>query len=121
MQQGFASLAVVPIRYRQGILGAIHLADLTPERVPTEVVRFLEDMAMLIGEAVHRFDIEVNLRTVSSDIGSWWNCRPTALGWSLMARSCLSTAPGRRCWAETVLKRSLDAIFWTLYMRTIVT
>jgi PAS domain S-box-containing protein len=55
---GFASISVIPIRYRKEILGAIHLADENKNKVPKEGVEFLEDMAFLIGEAVHRFDIE---------------------------------------------------------------
>jgi PAS domain S-box-containing protein len=55
---GFASIAVVPIRYREEILGAIHLADENKNKISKESVEFLEDMALLIGEAVHRFDIE---------------------------------------------------------------
>jgi PAS domain S-box-containing protein len=59
---GFLSLVVVPIRYRDKVLGVIHLADRQPNKLPPETVEFLENMAMLIGEAVHRFDIELNLR-----------------------------------------------------------
>jgi PAS domain S-box-containing protein len=62
MRFGFASLAVVPIRYRDKILGAVHLADKQKNKMPAETVEFLENMAMLIGEAVHRFDIEAELR-----------------------------------------------------------
>ncbi|MFH1372136.1 MAG: PAS domain S-box protein [Planctomycetota bacterium] len=62
MRFGFASLAVIPIRYRDKILGAIHLADKKENKMPTEIVEFLENMAMLIGEAVHRFDIETEMR-----------------------------------------------------------
>ena len=62
MRHGFASLAVIPIRYRQEILGAIHLADEREGKVPPETVEFLENMAMLVGEAVHRFDTETKLR-----------------------------------------------------------
>lgn len=62
MKHGYASLAVVPIRYRQEILGAIHLADKRPGKVPPQNVDFLESMAMLVGEAVHRFDMEAELR-----------------------------------------------------------
>jgi PAS domain S-box-containing protein len=62
MKFGFASLAVMPIRYRGRVLGAVHLADRQKNKMPTEMVEFLESMAMLIGEAVHRFDIESNLR-----------------------------------------------------------
>jgi PAS domain S-box-containing protein len=62
MRFGFASLAVIPIRYRDKILGAIHLADKQENKMPAETVDFLENMAMLIGEAVHRFDIETGMR-----------------------------------------------------------
>jgi PAS domain S-box-containing protein len=62
MHQGFASLAVVPIRYRDKVLGAIHLADKKENKTPAQTVEFIENMAMLIGEAVHRFDVEVELR-----------------------------------------------------------
>lgn len=62
MRHGFASLAVVPVRYRESILGAIHLADPQEKKVPLEQVKFIESIAMLVGEAVHRFDIEAELR-----------------------------------------------------------
>jgi len=62
MRFGFASLAVVPIRYRDKVLGAIHLADKRQNKTSQETVEFLENMAMLIGEAVQRFDIETELR-----------------------------------------------------------
>jgi PAS domain S-box-containing protein len=62
VKHGYASLAVVPIRYRQKVLGAIHLADKNRGKVPPENVEFLESMAMLVGEAVHRFDTESELR-----------------------------------------------------------
>jgi PAS domain S-box-containing protein len=62
MKHGFASLAVVPIRYRQEVLGAIHLADEKQGKVPPEAVEFLENMAMLVGEAVYRFNTETELR-----------------------------------------------------------
>ncbi|MGA2678423.1 MAG: PAS domain S-box protein [Sedimentisphaerales bacterium] len=62
IRHGFASLAVVPIRYRDKVLGAIHLADKKENKTPAQTVEFIENMAMLIGEAVHRFDIETELR-----------------------------------------------------------
>jgi PAS domain S-box-containing protein len=62
MRFGFTSIAVVPVRYYEKIIGAIHLADENQGRVPTEKVQFLESMAMLVGEAVHRFDMEAELR-----------------------------------------------------------
>jgi PAS domain S-box-containing protein len=62
MQHGFASLAVIPIRYRETILGAIHLADTREGRISPEKMEFVENIALLVGEAVHRFDIEEELR-----------------------------------------------------------
>jgi transcriptional regulator with GAF, ATPase, and Fis domain len=61
IRHGFASLAVVPIRYRDKVLGAIHLADKKENKAPAQAVEFIENMAMLIGEAVHRFDVEMGL------------------------------------------------------------
>jgi len=66
VKYGFKSVAVVPIRYRQKIFGAIHLADEHENRVPLENVEFLENMAMLIGEALHRFNVEHALRSSES-------------------------------------------------------
>ncbi len=62
IRHGFASLAVVPIRYRDKVLGVIHLADKKENKASPETVEFIENMAMLIGEAVHRFDVEAELR-----------------------------------------------------------
>jgi PAS domain S-box-containing protein len=58
---GFASLAVVPLRYHETIVGVIHLADRQPGRFPPAGVEFIESMAPLIGEAVHRFQAEAEL------------------------------------------------------------
>ncbi len=92
LKYGFASVAVIPIRYRRNVLGGIHLADEERNKVPLETVQFLEDMAMLIGEAVHRFDIEQSLRQSESrlseaqriaHLGNWeWNIATGELWWS---------------------------------------
>ncbi len=58
---GFASVAIVPIRCRQGILGAIHLADRRVGQFPPALVEFVESLAPLIGEAVRRFQAEAEL------------------------------------------------------------
>jgi PAS domain S-box-containing protein len=44
------------------VLGAIHLSDKQENKTPAQTVEFIENMAVLIGEAVHRFDIETELR-----------------------------------------------------------
>ncbi|MEK6698627.1 MAG: PAS domain S-box protein [Nitrospirota bacterium] len=58
----FASIAVIPIRYHDKILGAIHLADEREGLVPLTKVEFLEVLAFLIGEALYKFDVENELR-----------------------------------------------------------
>ena len=61
LQAGYASLAHTPIRYCGELLGMVHLADPREDRFPPETVDFLESVAMLIGEAFHRFQIEESL------------------------------------------------------------
>jgi len=59
---GFVSIAVVPVRYREEIIGAIHLTDENVNKVPLQNIEFIENISPLIGEAVHRFDTETELR-----------------------------------------------------------
>jgi light-regulated signal transduction histidine kinase (bacteriophytochrome) len=61
MKFGFASLAVIPIRYREEIIGALHLADRRPGQFPLGIVEFIESITPLIGEALHRFHTEAEL------------------------------------------------------------
>jgi PAS domain S-box-containing protein len=62
MKYGFLSVAIVPIRYKEKIVGAVHLADEGEGRVSFKSVEFIESMAPLIGEAVNRFKLEAELR-----------------------------------------------------------
>jgi signal transduction histidine kinase len=55
-------VAVVPIRYRGQTLGALHLADEQRGKASSEMIEFIEAMAPLIGEAIHRFNLEDELR-----------------------------------------------------------
>lgn len=59
---GFASVAVVPLLYQGQVVGAIHLADRRPGRVGLDVIEFVESIAPLVGEAIHRFNVEEELR-----------------------------------------------------------
>jgi PAS domain S-box-containing protein len=62
IKHGFQSISVVPIRYRDEILGAIHIADFKKDMVLLPKVQFIETtIAPLIGEAVHRFNAESEL------------------------------------------------------------
>jgi len=62
VQKGYMSVAVIPIRYRDKVLGATHLADEREGMVPLKAVEFLESIAPLIGEAMNRFNLEEELK-----------------------------------------------------------
>lgn len=57
-QYGYESLALVPMKHNHRILGLIHLADKSENKVPLEKVRFLERVGAYIGEALHAFMAE---------------------------------------------------------------
>ena len=61
LQSGFTSLAVIPIRLKGAVIGAVHLADEKEGRVPLKVVEFIESISPLIGDAVHGFSTEEEL------------------------------------------------------------
>lgn len=58
LDHGFVTIAVVPLRHMDTIVGALHFADEVPGKLPESVIDFLEDTACIIGETVHRFDVE---------------------------------------------------------------
>jgi signal transduction histidine kinase len=62
VENGFKSVAIVPIRLRERIIGAIHLADEREGNVPLKMVEFIESIAPVIGEAINRFKLEEELR-----------------------------------------------------------
>lgn len=62
IQSGFASVAVVPIRYKDATIAAIHLADKRKDMLPPASVEFMELLMPLIGEAIHKFDIEGGIK-----------------------------------------------------------
>ncbi len=62
VQAGYRSLAHTPIRFRGRVIGTIHLADVRPDRFPPEIINFIESIAPLVGEAIHRFQVEKSLQ-----------------------------------------------------------
>jgi PAS domain S-box-containing protein len=62
VEYGFLSVCIVPVRYREEVLGAIHLADEREGQVPLRAMEFIEPMAPLIGEALNRFNLEEEIR-----------------------------------------------------------
>ena len=69
-RRGFNSLVVVPVRYRDKVLGAIHLADEREGVFPLKTVEFLERIALIIGEALYRFSIEEQQVRLASAVES---------------------------------------------------
>jgi len=65
MACGYQSVAVIPVRYSNDPLGAIHLSDTRPNMVPPDSVEFLESLALLVAEAIRRFNVEEALRKAS--------------------------------------------------------
>jgi len=62
LEVGFKSVAIIPIRYLDRVLGVIHLADENEGKFPLEFSEFIEKVAPLIGEAMYRFNLEDELR-----------------------------------------------------------
>jgi PAS domain S-box-containing protein len=52
---GYESVALIPMKHKDKVLGLIHLADKNENKVPIEMVRFLERVGGYIGEALHTF------------------------------------------------------------------
>ena len=61
-QVGYESVALVPIRLGDRILGLIHVADPYENMVPLETVETLEQVAMQMGEVIERLQAEEALR-----------------------------------------------------------
>ncbi|MFA5388215.1 MAG: ATP-binding protein, partial [Candidatus Omnitrophota bacterium] len=58
IKKGFRSLAVIPIRNRDKIIGAIHLADEESDKIDVKSREFIEALSGLIGEAINKFNLE---------------------------------------------------------------
>ena len=60
---GYESVALIPIRLGDHILGLIHIADPKENMVPIEIVQILEKEALQLAMAVKRFRAEEQLRS----------------------------------------------------------
>jgi PAS domain S-box-containing protein len=58
IRTGFKSIAIIPIRYKEAVLGALHIADKREGMVPLEKIEFIESLTPLMGEAIFRFSAE---------------------------------------------------------------
>lgn len=67
---GFLSVAIMPIRYRDKMLGSIHLADRRKNCIPRQTVELMELITPLIGEAIFRFSVEESLMASGEQLRS---------------------------------------------------
>lgn len=95
-RRGYATLVVSPIKFQGKHIGAIHLADERPGLISKADLLFIEAIAPLIGEAIHRFKLEEELRSSLE--------RQVVI--SEISRSALEDLP-----QDVWLERSLDLIF----------
>jgi PAS domain S-box-containing protein len=58
IRTGFKSVAIIPIFYKEAVLGALHIADKRQGMVPLEKIEFIESVTPMIGEAIFRFSAE---------------------------------------------------------------
>ena len=78
-RQGFASIALVPIRDKQNIVGLIHLADRRKGRLSLEAVQRLEDMAAHMGSSLVRKHAEAALQESRERYQTLVNLSPDAI------------------------------------------
>jgi PAS domain S-box-containing protein len=61
LMMSMASVAIVPLRYHESLLGVILLAGDQEDQVPLAAVEFLESMAPLVAEGITRHSMEAEL------------------------------------------------------------
>jgi len=71
LKEGFNSVAVIPIRRGDRILGAIHLADERKNALSAGALETLEFAAFLIWESMHRMGIGENLKAAEAELSSF--------------------------------------------------
>jgi PAS domain S-box-containing protein len=59
---GFSSIAIIPIRSKENIIGAIHIADKKREALSLKKVEFIESLIPFIGEGIVKFNVSDQLR-----------------------------------------------------------
>lgn len=66
VRKGYKSVAVIPIRRNETIIGAIHIADYRDGMTPFDTIEFLESITPILGEAIIRFSMEQALRAAGA-------------------------------------------------------
>jgi PAS domain S-box-containing protein len=68
---GFESVALVPIRLGDRILGLIHLADYQENKVPLEIVQIIERVALQVATALQRVLAEEELKRQKEELSEF--------------------------------------------------
>jgi len=68
IEAGYRTVAVIPIKYQETVLGAIHIADQSDNKLSYKTIRFIETMSVYIGEALHSLILNKRLRKAEQDI-----------------------------------------------------
>lgn len=79
MKNGFNSVAVVPVRYKENIIGVIHLADEREDKVSLDIIEFIEGLTVLIGEGTNKFNLEDKIRKEQTTFEAFFNHAITPL------------------------------------------
>ena len=61
-QHGYKSVAVIPVRYKNKIIGAIHIADKRKDRISHAAIESIESLSRVIGDGIKKFDMEDSIR-----------------------------------------------------------
>ncbi|MFA6394197.1 MAG: MASE3 domain-containing protein [Patescibacteria group bacterium] len=68
VKSGFLSVAVIPIIDEGKIVGAIHLADKRKERFSREQIEILEQLNLLIGEGIVKFNLSDRIQKMNEEL-----------------------------------------------------
>lgn len=63
---GFRSVAVIPVRYYEKILGLIHLADEREGIFSRKTIEFMETLSYILGEAITKYKAQEDLARLAS-------------------------------------------------------
>jgi len=107
VKSGFNSLVVIPIRYRDQVIGAVHLVDRKPSHFSPQALALLESLAPLIGEAIHRFKAEAELSRYRDHLEELVKQRTSELE---AANSLLHTENAERRRAEESLRQTAEEL-----------
>ena len=79
IRRGYQSIALIPLRSGEQIIGLLQLNDCRPGRFTAEILRYLERLATSIGLAFHRKLVEEESARARTDIASFSKVRRTPM------------------------------------------